>query len=169
MSPAQCKQTDEKLGSLRGRLKIPLFLMATGAGLLGSLSMTFLKGMTESFEENGVFGSFSLYGYLILSLCLSVFQLNLLNMTMEIYDQIEIIPIYNSSMILLNICAGAIVLNEKLYYTWGELCLIILCGCISIVGVWVIIYKPVSISEEVRPEPLQEHLPPKAGLDQTLD
>ena len=37
---------------------------------------------------------------------------------MELYDQVEIIPVYESSLILMNIACGAIILNEKDMYTW---------------------------------------------------
>jgi hypothetical protein len=79
-------KADAKLAKLRGKIKIPLILMACGAGLLGSLSLTFLKGMTEAYAERGLFGGVSLYCYLILAIVLAVYQLLFLNKSMEIYD-----------------------------------------------------------------------------------
>jgi len=58
---------------------------------------------------------------------------------MEIFDQIETIPIYQSSLILLNMAAGAIVMQEYILYTFGELITLILCSLIAISGVWLII------------------------------
>ena len=115
--------------------------MASGAGLLGSLCMCFIKGITESFKAEGLYG-YSLYIYILIALFIAIFQLKFLNKAMENYDQVETIPIYQSSLILLNIASGAIIMNEKRLYTWFELFRIIMCGLISIIGVWMIIKKP---------------------------
>jgi hypothetical protein len=40
---------------------------------------------------------------------------------MEVFDQIEIVPIYQTSLILLNILCGAIILDERDMYQWYEL------------------------------------------------
>jgi len=61
---------------------------------------------------------------------------------MELYDQMDTVPIYQSSLIIMNIMAGAIILQESVLYTPGEFTLMCLFGIISIAGVWVILKKP---------------------------
>jgi hypothetical protein len=151
MTFQQCSNTDDTLSYIRRRLKWPLILLTFGAGLLGSLSMSFLKGMTVAFREVGLWGGVTLYIYLILAVTLALKQLSFLNQMMEVYDQIEIVPIYQSSIIMMNICAGAIIMNEKQFYSWGELLGIFASGMVSIVGVVIIIRKPSSIKEKTSP------------------
>jgi hypothetical protein len=45
-------------------------------------------------------------------------------------------------LILLNIAAGCIILEERKLYSGRELLNILLCGLVSICGVWIIIKKP---------------------------
>jgi hypothetical protein len=55
----------------------------------------------------------------------------------------------------MNICAGAFIMNEKQFYTWGEMFAIFGCSLISIIGVFIIVKKPTSISDEpvIQPSP----------------
>lgn len=61
---------------------------------------------------------------------------------MEVYDQIDIIPIYQTALILFNMMGGAIILNEQAMYTVNELIVLILCSFICIAGVIIIVRKP---------------------------
>jgi len=57
--------------SLRSKLRLPLILVTMGAGLLGSLSMSSIKGVTESFKVDS-FASFELYVYAISGIVIAV-------------------------------------------------------------------------------------------------
>jgi len=70
--------------------------------------------MTISISANGFLG-WSLV-YLGVALFFATFQLKSLNIAMENYDQIDIDPIYQASIILFNMLSGAIILNEKQMY-----------------------------------------------------
>jgi fatty-acid desaturase len=76
-----------------------------------------------------------------------ILQLKTLNTSMELYDQVETIPVYNSSLIFFNIAAGAIVMQEYKLYKWYEFIFVILCGIISIIGVYVIVHRPKTIKK----------------------
>ena len=65
---------------------------------------------------------------------------------MELYEQVDTIPIYQSSLILFNIGAGAVIMQESSNYTVSEFMMIVLGGLVSILGVWIIIKKPISKS-----------------------
>ena len=85
--------------------------MATAGGLLGSISSIFFKATTDTLANDG-FSSGSLYLFMLFGTLSAALQLVFINKLMEVYEQVEIIPIYQSALILLNILAGAIVLNE---------------------------------------------------------
>lgn len=83
--------------------------MTSAAGLLGSISMSLIKGVTETFQ-NDSFSTFQLWIYVVLAISVGIIQLTTLNKSMELYDQVDTIPIYQSSLILFNIAAGAIIM-----------------------------------------------------------
>jgi len=68
------------------KLKAPLILVTSGAGLLGSISLSFVKGITESFRVDSFLGGFALYIYVLIALVIGLIQLKFLNKSMEIYD-----------------------------------------------------------------------------------
>jgi len=56
------------------------------AGVLGSLSMSFIKGATESLEyDGGVFGIYFM-GFAVIAILNGIMQLTTLNLSMELYD-----------------------------------------------------------------------------------
>jgi surface polysaccharide O-acyltransferase-like enzyme len=63
---------------------------------------------------------------------------------MEVYDQLESAPIYSTCCILFNLLAGAIIFNEKKLYTIEEFIKVFICELVAIIGVWIIVKKPVS-------------------------
>lgn len=131
---------------------MPLVLMTCAAGLVGSLSLSFIKGLTESFRQSGL-GSSSVWMYMGIALACGGLQLKFINKSMELYDQVETIPIYQSSLILMNICAGTIVMQESRLYTVDEFIPIIFFGLISISGVWLIIKKPNTKNTGIKSSP----------------
>ena len=150
LTKSQCLATDEpSLVWLNSRIKLPMFLMGTACGLMSSLSMTFLKFFTESLKVHGV-SSPVVYIYFSFAIMISALQLKMLNRAMEVYDQVETVPIYQTSLILLNIACGSIVMNERMLYSWDELSLMLVYSSISICGVWIILKKPTA--EEQEPE-----------------
>jgi hypothetical protein len=118
-------------------------LMSIAAGVTAGLSSALLKGFTISASTSGLM-SLSSIGYLSIAIILSIFQLHLINIPMKSYDQIEIIPIYQTFLILLNMASGAIILNEQKMYKWYELINLFLCSIICICGVVMIVQKPSS-------------------------
>jgi hypothetical protein len=100
-----------------------------------------MRGMTLSAKVDG-FGSIIPYLYLIVAGSLAGLQLHSLNVAMENYDQIEIVPIYQTSLILLNIICGAIILDERDMYRWFELIFLVFCSTLCIAGVFIMVRKP---------------------------
>lgn len=78
------------------KLKSPLFFVTTGAGLLVSFTIAFIKGMTCSFAADG-FNGINIYIFAILTILSSLYQLKFINLSMEIYEQVDTIPIFQSS------------------------------------------------------------------------
>ena len=111
---------------------------------MGSFSLSLCKGVTETMTHSGFLGDFYFYSFTGAALLCAAGQLKLLNKVMELFEQVDVIPVYQSSLILLNIAAGSIILEERKLYSGQEMLNILLCGLISISGVWIIIKKPQS-------------------------
>ena len=84
-------------------------------------------------------------------------ELYILNRAMNLFDQVQYIPIYQSALIFSNIICGAVIMQESKLYTPLEFSLVVLGGCVALSGVWVIIKKPTKTTgsddeEEVGPD-----------------
>lgn len=89
-------------------------------------------------------GGFVLYAYVVIAISIGVLQLKTINKSMELYEQVDTIPIYQTSLILFNLAAGAIIMQEAKLYSFEEFMILIGCSLVSILGVQLIIKKPVS-------------------------
>ena len=61
---------------------------------------------------------------------------------MDMYPAIEMMPVYNTFLILMNMFCGTVILNESSMYTVGELLLLCLFSSICIIGIFVLVKKP---------------------------
>ena len=61
---------------------------------------------------------------------------------MKIYDQAEIGPVNEASLILLNLINGTIILDEQRLYKWWELLVLFFCAMICMCGIYIIVQKP---------------------------
>lgn len=109
--------------------------------------MCLIKGFTEEFRNNDL-SSIQSWVFVVVAISVGLVQLKTLNSPMELFDQVDNMPIYQSSLILLNIAAGAIVMQEAKLYKWWEFLLVVLCALISVLGVYVIVKKP-KLTKEV--------------------
>lgn len=67
------------------RLKAPLVIVTCGGGMLVALTITFIKGVTSSFQIDG-FSDIGLYIYAVICIISAIGQLKFINLSMEIYD-----------------------------------------------------------------------------------
>ena len=100
----------EKYQVIKSRIKLPMISMAIVSGVLAGLTASISKGMTLAMGTDGFF-SWGLLYFCAVGL-FATLQLKSLNIAMENYDQIDIDPIYQTSIILFNMFSGAIILNE---------------------------------------------------------
>jgi hypothetical protein len=82
------------------------------------------------------------------------------------YDQAEIGPINESSLILLNLVCGGVILNEQKKYIWWELMLLFSCAGITIIGIYTFIAKPKFGVEKEKIEQLIDRTYNSLSIDQ---
>jgi hypothetical protein len=64
-----------------------------------------------------------------------------MNLSLKYYDQMQIIPIYQSAIILTNVLCGAIIFQEMNKYKDWKICMVILGVLICVSGILVIFRK----------------------------
>jgi hypothetical protein len=65
-------------------------------------------------------------------------QMVSLNYAMKIYDQLEVVPINQMSLMSMNLLFGLVLLNESAYYSWGELIGLLATSLIGLAGIFIL-------------------------------
>lgn len=112
------------------------------AGLLGGISGSFVRGFTVCLCEHNGLTSLYTWLYFTLLMATALVQLRSLNKAMHLYDQIEIVPIYQASLILLNMLCGSVIMKESNDYSNQDFIFLLLCLIICISGVYTIAKRP---------------------------
>ena len=128
---------------IRETLRTPMLLLPLTTALLGGLLGSLFRGFTISFQpEFGFFHqnhfTYALFGG---GLFLSFFQVRSFNNCIHLYNQLETIPTYESSLILMNMLSGAIIMQELSELRWHEVIMLNVGMFICIVGVFLIAKK----------------------------
>ena len=128
---------------LKSKVGILLVLMSVLGALVGSIQTAFMRGFTISLGSSNLgLAAATTYIYFAIAVTLAVLQLKCINQGIELHKQNQVIPIYETSLIMLNILCGAIILNERKYYENTELLRLVGSGVICILGVLLIAKKP---------------------------
>jgi hypothetical protein len=99
-----------------------------------------MRGFTLSLGIEGVL-SFGTLAYLTIAGSLAFFQLKSLNIAMSVYDQLETVPIYQSSLVIYSMISGAIILDEKSMYTPTQLSTLFCLGLVCVLGMILLVNK----------------------------
>eukprot|EP00347_Sterkiella_histriomuscorum_P002196 403369096 len=125
-------------------IRIPLILYPWASGLLSGMTTSFIKGVAEMMKNHDIM---ELVVHPLPYICLAICGVNIigqlytLNTGLKYYNQLEVIPIYQSSVILNNILCGGLIFNEFQLYTWWQMLLISLGCLICVCGILVIAKK----------------------------
>ena len=79
-------------------------------------------------------------------------QIHLINLAMKYYDQVEVVPIFQTCLMIMWITTGLIVLNEKQFYSWIELAGIFGSIVLSLIGIKFLSMKTKLIKIEAKRE-----------------
>ena len=123
------------------RIRAPLVVVTCGGGMLVAFTITFIKGATITLQVEEPI-NVELTIFIALAVITSLMQLVFINLSMEIYDQIDTIPIFQSAQIVFNLFSGSVVMQEYKLYTTSEFLTLMCCGLVAIIGVFIIVMKP---------------------------
>ena len=96
---------------LKKLLKVPMVLLVLASATVSGLSVVMLKLFGELIQSRDWQ---SYYGLMICMLCTLVvcggYQLHLVNQAMKYYDQMEAVPVYQTSLMIMWILSGLVIL-----------------------------------------------------------
>lgn len=127
--------------SLVNRSRAPMVLLAFISALICSCQISITRGTTIVVGMQDSFSYIRTYLFLFMTIALAFVQLLTLNRGMELYPAIEMMPIYNTANILLNMFCGAVILDEQSMYTASELILLMFFSVICIAGIFILVRK----------------------------
>ena len=111
-----CTEFDFK--RLKVLYKLPMVMFCVMTAFVGGLQNSFLRATTISLTIVDGVNMISTLVLLSITLFLTPLQMYLINKSIEFYDQVEVMPIYLTLLIFLNIFCGAVILDEYMMYTW---------------------------------------------------
>jgi hypothetical protein len=149
------KEVSPQSNMLKYFIKFPMLLTISTAALQSGLTIVFLKLITELGESGEFFDhKLLIFG---MALCVGIsgtVQLHMLNLAMKYYDQIEAIPVYQTSVMIMWILTGLIVFDEVKFYSALELCGIAGSLTLCCIGIKFLTMKTKMLKEAKREERL---------------
>lgn len=119
-----------------------MLLTALTGAVVGGFTGTFTRAATLQIGLDQGHTSFATVFFVCISLSLVSAQLFLINKAIQFYDQVEVMPIYNTFLIFMNMFCGAVILDEYKMYSVGEMLYLFLCLCTSVGGIFLLVKKP---------------------------
>ena len=123
MTRDQLAQVSNQSQSLKTFIKAPMMLQAFTSALLSGITIVMLKLLTTLvFQGHDVWENIWLVILLLVIILLnSPIQMHVLNLAIKYYDQIEVMPVYQTAVMVLWICTGLIIFDEARFYSTLDL------------------------------------------------
>ena len=127
---------------LKKNLKVLLVLLCTICGFMNGSSLVFFKvaGEVLNSPERDMNVFFSILMGLCGTFCAGL-QIYCLNLSMKYYNNLDVMPIYQSMILMLVMASGLIVLDESSKYSWGELFVLFASATLVVLGIYVLTKK----------------------------
>ena len=106
-----------------------------GSGLCGGTSLVMMKSFGEILNGSDLHEhKFMALLFVAIGLSMAATQTYLLNLSMKYFNNTDVMPIYQSFILINWMVSGLVLLDESKLYTWGELlrlaasCLLVIAG-----------------------------------------
>ena len=115
----QIEQISPRSKSLKKYLKVPMILLAWSTATFSGMNLVLFKCFGEilkagDFDRTPVFTSF----LVVFALIGALIQMIILNVAMKYYNNIDVMPVYQSLILVMMLLCGWVLLDEIVYYTW---------------------------------------------------
>ena len=142
MTPEQVTEISPASLNLKKYIKTPLLFFVTGAAMLASLSDLQLKMVGTIYDQAYATEDWLLIIGLILGIVFtSANTLVYVNHAMKHYDQMEVMPVYQTNIMVWGIFSGMACIDEVRFYSWTQLGLITLASGVCVGGIFFLLQK----------------------------
>jgi multidrug transporter EmrE-like cation transporter len=141
LSIEKVKEIDPESGPLKLFNKVPMVMLMCCTGCLSGLNQAAFRFVGLAFRDGHAFFSVFVVGLSLLGLLGSTIQFALLNLALKNYRQIDVVPVYESTLTVMTVVSGLVLFNESQYYTWARLIGIFASTFFVIIGIAVLTMK----------------------------
>ena len=148
------KETFPDFARLKRLVRLPMILLLACSGILGGLTLAIFKIIGESIATNKQYFSWFILYLTVSGVASILIALYLTNVAMKVYRQIEVVPVYESMVIIFSIAAGLVIFDESSYYSWLELTGILGSTVLVLIGISILMFKHSVVKEKDPGSPL---------------
>ena len=130
-----------------------MILLLACCGILSGLTLVIFKVLGEAIATDHHFSWFIFFLAISGAACITAMTI-LMNVVMKIYKQIEVVPVYESMVIIFSIAAGLVIFDESSYYSWLELTGILGSAVLVLIGISILMFKHSVVKEKDPGSPL---------------
>jgi len=133
-----------------------MILLLACCGILSGLTLVIFKVLGEAIATDHHFSWFIFFLAISGAACITAMTI-LINVVMKIYKQIEVVPVYESMVIIFSIAAGLVLFDEASFYTWLELLGIFGSTLLILIGIVVLSFKHNVVKQKDAESPVLEN------------
>ncbi len=148
------KETFPDFVRLKRLVRLPMILLLACCGILSGLTLAIFKIIGESIATNKQYFSWFILYLTVSGVASILIALYLTNVAMKIYRQIEVVPVYESMVIIFSIAAGLVIFDESSFYSWLELTGILGSTVLVLIGISILMFKHSVMKEKDPGSPL---------------
>ena len=127
---------------IKNSIKLPVILLTMTSGLCGGTTIVMLKSFGQIVNGPEVASNVFLSLVLVIAgIGTAIIQVYMLNLSMKYYDNIDVMPMYQSFTLINWMLAGLVLLDESSLYSWGELFRLCSSCLFVILGIFVLTLK----------------------------
>ena len=127
---------------LKNNLKVPMVSMCLTCGLMNGCALVYIKVCLEIINSpeasSNMFFSMTMC---FLGIFAAFINIIAVNMSLKFYNNLDVMPTYQSSILINVMVAGMILIDESKLYTWAELLILYSAGLVVIMGIFVLTKK----------------------------
>jgi drug/metabolite transporter (DMT)-like permease len=135
------KEIDAESGPLKLFSIVPMVMLMCCTGCLSGLNQAAFRFVGLAFRDGHAFYSVFVMGLILLGLVGSCLQFALLNLALKNYRQIDVVPVYESTLSVMTVVSGLVLFNESQYYSWERLIGIFVSTFLVVLGIGVLTMK----------------------------
>ena len=136
MEPSKLTKVSYRSKMLQHVVKVPMVLLILSAAFISGCSVLLLKIVDTILQM----GDWQEHCILVVLLILGMLytgdtQLQFLNLAIQLYDQLEVVPIYQTFILFAWTSIGLVLYNEYVFYTTEQICGLFGAAFVCLVGV----------------------------------